>query len=269
MHVKNILSKLRAAEIIDEFAASGRYHFTAEQMRSVIGGSSAAARTALGRLAKKGMIASPARGFYIIVPPEYRRLGCLPADQFIPALMEKSRCLYYAALLSAAEYHGAAHHRPQVFQVALVKNRRPISCGTVRVSFIARKNISEVPVQEINTPRGSVRVSSIEATALDLVGYAHRVGGLDHVATIFCELADDISPELLVSAARTAPVTWAQRLGHLLEVVGAADKALPLKDYVRRCAQGTVLLVPGLPKGRACRAKDWRLYVNAEIEVDL
>ena len=81
------------------------------------------------------------------------------------------------------------------------------------------------------------------------------------MATIFCELADDISPELLV--------TWAQRLGHLLEVVGAADKALPLKDYVRRCAQGTVLLVPGLPKGRARRAKDWRLYVNAEIEVDL
>ncbi|MCY4611101.1 MAG: type IV toxin-antitoxin system AbiEi family antitoxin [Gammaproteobacteria bacterium] len=267
--MEKLSPKLRAAEVIDEFAASGRYHFTAEQMRSMTGGSSAAARTALTRLAKKGMIASPARGFYVIVPPEYRRLGCLPADQFIPALMEKSGRIYYAALLSAAEYHGAAHHRPQVFQVALAKNRRPISCGTVRVSFVARKNISEVPVREINTPRGSIQVSSIEATALDLVGYAHRVGGLDHVATIFCELAGDISPELLVAAARTAPITWAQRLGHLLEVVGAVDKALPLKDYIRQRAQGTVLLVPGLPKGRARRAKDWRLYVNAEIEVDL
>lgn len=269
MYVRNKSSKPRTAEVVDEFAASGRYHFTVEQMRSVMGGSSSAVRLALGRLAKKGMIASPARGFYIIVPPEYRRLGCLPADQFIPALMEKSKRFYYAALLSAAEYHGAAHHRPQVFQVALAKNRRPISCGTVRVSFIARRNISEVPVQEINTARGPVRVSSIEATALDLVGYAHRVGGLDHVATIFCELADDISPDLLVSAAWTAPVTWAQRLGHLLEVVGSADKALPLKNYVRQCAQGTVLLVPGLPKGRAHRAKDWRLYINAEIEADL
>ncbi len=89
------------------------------------------------------------------------------------------------------------------------------------------------------------------------------------MATIFCELAEGMSPELLVAAARVAPITWAQRLGYLLEVVGAADKALPLKDYVRQRAQGTVLLIPGLPKGRARRAKDWRLYVNAETEVDL
>ena len=269
MHVENILPRLRAAEAVDEFAANGRYHFTAEQMRSVIGGSPAAVRLALGRLAKKSIIASPARGFYIGVPPEYRRLGCLPADQFVPALMEKSRSPYYAALLSAAEYHGAAHHRPQVFQVALAKNRRPISCGAVKVSFVARKNISEVPVQEINTARGPIVISSIEATALDLVGYANRVGGLEHVATIFCELADGISPDLLVSAARTTPVTWAQRLGYLFERIGAADKVLSLKGYVRKHTQGTVLLVPSLPKGQALRAKDWRLYVNADIEVDL
>lgn len=34
-------------------------------------------------------------------------------------------------------------------------------------------------------------------------------------------------------------------------------------------AAGFVLLVPGLPKARALRAKDWRLYVNAKIEADL
>ena len=238
-------------------------------MGSMLGTSPASTRLALGRLAKKGTVASPARGFYVIVPPEYRRLGCLPADQFVPALMERSRRPYYVALLSAAEYHGAAHHRPQVFQVALSKNRRPISCGVVRVSFVARKNISEVPVQEVNTPRGTVRVSSIEATALDLIGYAHRVGGLDYVATIVSELANDIAPDLLVSAALTAPVTWAQRLGYLLEVVDAGGAASSLKAYVRQRAQGTVLLVPGLPKGQALRARDWRLYVNAEIEVDL
>ena len=33
---------------------------------------------------------------------------------------------YYSGLLSAAEYHGAAHQRPQAFQVFLAKNRRPI-----------------------------------------------------------------------------------------------------------------------------------------------
>ena len=28
------------------------------------------------------------RGFCVIVPPEYRRLGCLPPEQFVLQLME-------------------------------------------------------------------------------------------------------------------------------------------------------------------------------------
>ena len=115
----------RASDVIAEYAADGRYHFSTSDMRSALGVSAAATRLALGRLTKKGLIASPARGFYVILPPEHRRLGCLPADQFIPALMGRLKQPYYAALLSAAQYHGAAHHRPQTFQVALAGNRRP------------------------------------------------------------------------------------------------------------------------------------------------
>ena len=109
---------------------------------SLFGVSPAAAKLALLRLAKQRLVASPARGFYVIVPPEYKRLGCLPADQFIPQLMERLGLPYYAGLLTAAQYHGAAHHRPQEFQVVLPKNRRPIACGAVRVAFVARKRRS-------------------------------------------------------------------------------------------------------------------------------
>ncbi|MCL4766883.1 MAG: hypothetical protein KJZ80_11655 [Hyphomicrobiaceae bacterium] len=59
--------------------------------------------------------------------------------------MERAELPYYAGLLSAAQYHGAAHHRPQEFQVVVAKARRPTSCGKVRVAFIARKNLPEVP----------------------------------------------------------------------------------------------------------------------------
>jgi len=45
----------------------------------------------------------PYRGFYVIVSPEYRSLGCRPAEQFIPDLMEYLGEVYYAGLLSAAE----------------------------------------------------------------------------------------------------------------------------------------------------------------------
>ena len=235
----------------------------------MLGVSADAGKLALNRLAKQGLIASPARGFYVIVPPEYRSLGCLPADQFIPALMERVELSYYAGLLSAAQYHGAAHHRPQEFQVFLAKNRRPIQCGRVRVAFMARKRVGEVPVQPFNTPRGTVIVSTPEATAVDLVGYHHRAGGLDQVATVLSELAELINPDELVTAAQTAPVPWAQRLGYLLELGGLVEKAASLKAYVREHAAQSTALLPAMPHRAFQRDKDWKLYVNADVEAQL
>jgi len=258
----------KARDLIAGLATDGRYHFTGEEIRASLDVSAAAARLALNRLAKQGLVASPARGFYVIVPPEYRRLGCLPADQFVPALMKQLRLRYYAGLLSAAQYHGAAHHRPQEFQVVLAKNRRSISCGAVRVSFVARKRISDVPVQSFNTPRGTILVSTVEATAVDLVGYEHHAGGLDQVATVLSELVEQIDPQRLVAAARTAPMPWAQRLGYLLELVGAAEKAIFLKAYVREKARDATPLVPAAPHDNSPRSNGWRLYVNAEVEAE-
>src|SRR5436305_10884542 len=131
MHMK-YEDRIRASDYVIGLAAQGRYHFRSEDAQKALGVSPAAAKLALLRLAKQGLIASPARGFYVIVPPEYRSLGSLPADQFIPALMQRLALTYYAGLLTAAQYHGAAHHRPQEFQVMLAKSRRHLISGAVR-----------------------------------------------------------------------------------------------------------------------------------------
>lgn len=258
----------RARDVIADLAARGRYHFTSTELRSTLGVSAVTARQALSRLAAKGEIASPARGFYVIVPPEYRRIGCLPADQFIPALMEYRKVRYYAGLLSAAQYHGAAHHRPQTFQVMLGKNRPGITCGSVTVSFIARRDVGEVPVQSFNTPRGTILVSTAEATALDLVGYMHRAGGVDRVAGLLSELAAEIGPKRLVEASGTVSILWAQRLGYLLEHVGAGDRAALLKEHVRNCARNFTKLLPAAGVEGAARSEDWRLHINAHVEAE-
>lgn len=267
--MKSELQPRRASSLVTDLAADGRYHFTAAEMHRRLGVSPAAARLALSRLANKGLIASPGRGFYVVVPPEYRRLGCLPAEQFVPALMAHLDRPYYAALLSAAQFHGAAHHRPQTFQLAMAGYRRPISCGRVAVSFVTRARLAEVPTRSFNTPRGTIQVSSLEATVVDLVGYQKRVGGLDQVATVIAELAEQIHPDRLAAAGRTAPVSWAQRLGYLLDLVGAADKTSSLQRDVRQRARDAVLLVPGgRDEGRAPRDHRWRLGINAEVEVE-
>ena len=262
-------SRIHARDYVIQLAASGRYYFTSDDAQKALGVSPAAAKVALNRLTKQGQIASPARGFYVIVPPEYRSLGSLPADQFLPGLMERLGLTYYAGLLSAAQYHGAAHHRPQEFQVMLARPRRPIANGAVRVVFIVRKNISAIPVQRFNTPRGTVLVSTPEATAIDLVGYLDHIGGLDQAATVIAELAEKLDAEKLVAAAKTAPLPWAQRLGYLLIKADAIDRAEQLKAYVQQRARQTSVLLPSAPHTGALRDDDWKLIVNADVEPEL
>ena len=176
---------------------------------------------------------------------------------------------YYAGLLTAAQYHGAAHQRPQEFQVFLTRPRRAVTCGSVRVAFVVRKRLRDVPVETVNTPRGVLTISTPEATALDLVGYQNQAGGLDQVATVLAELAEKVAPEKLAAAGATVPVPWVQRLGYLLEHVGAGDKAALLKADVRGRAHESTLLLPRARRTNAKRNDDWKLYVNTEVELHL
>ncbi len=146
---------------------------------------------------------------------------------------------------------------------------RPIVCGTVRVAFIARKRLKDVPTRSFNTPRGTVNVSTPEATAIDLAGYPGHAGGLDQAATVIAELAEDLDAALLVKAAETAPVPWAQRLGYLLELGEAGSKTRELRRFVEAHARDYALLSPGVGKPAAERDKSWKLVINTDVEPEL
>src|SRR5437868_6785249 len=120
----------------------GQHCFTTDNVMHELGLSQINAWAAINRLEKKEVIVTPHRGFHIIVPPEFQRLGCLPPEQFIPDLMTHLQIPYYVGLLSAAQYYGASHQQAQTFQVIVPKNRNTIQCGQIRVEFIARKNIT-------------------------------------------------------------------------------------------------------------------------------
>jgi predicted transcriptional regulator of viral defense system len=257
-----------ASAFITDLASRGRYYFSTEEIRKALGVSPVAVRAALRRLKRRGEIADPYRGFHVIVPPEYRRLGCLPAEQFIPQLMESLGEIYYVTLLSAAELHGAAHHRPQAFQVMRATNHKPIACGQVRVQFIARRDLAGTPIVEKNSPRGRMRVASPEATALELVGYAAHAGGLDNVASVLVDLAEAIEAPKLLEAAQLCPTAWVQRLGYLLELIEREELASTLVDHLREHTVVEARLVRSRSAARAARSKRWKLAVNASVEPD-
>ncbi len=253
---------------LDGLAAQGLVHFTTATAVSALAASPDAVTSALRRMRERGALATPSRGLHLIVPPEYRALGCLPADQFIPDLMRHLGLDYYAGLLTAAGLHGAAHQAPMVFQVMVAAGRPALTCGSVVVQFMGRRDLAAVPTVARNTLRGVLRVSSREATAYDLVGFPGHAGGLSNVATVLAELAEDLDAGKLLELASQAPLPWTQRLGFLLDLVGASTLAVTLQP-IARIARESVPLRAHRPVAGAERNGRWKVWVNDEVEVDL
>src|ERR1700741_4563925 len=104
-------------QLPDLLLSRGQHHFTVAEAAALLDSTDEAVRKGLERLTAAQQIISPSRGFYVVVPPEFRSWATVPGSHLIDAMMRQLDRVYYVALLSAAEVHGAAHHAPQVFQV--------------------------------------------------------------------------------------------------------------------------------------------------------
>src|ERR1700677_4842628 len=171
-------------DLPDLLISRGRYSMSLEEIRSLTGLSEAAVASGLQRLRKRRRVFSPTRGLYVVIPPEYRSWGVIPADWFIDDLMRHLDRRYYVALLSAAAYHGAAHQAPQVFQVMADGRVIDRTIERVRLRFYVSEHTVDTPVDMVTVHTGSISVSSREATVVDLVREPRASGGISNVATI-------------------------------------------------------------------------------------
>lgn len=259
-------SRNRRASIrsfIDALQASGRYSFTREEAQRYLQASPIALKNALRRLSQAGRIVSPRRGFNIIVPLEYRAAGSLPPAWFVRDLMAYLKRPYYVGLLSAAALHGAAHQAPQELQVVTDRSLRPIEVGRNRIRFIKKADIASTPTVGIKAPTGEIRVSTSEATALDLVRYQDHAGHLANILIVLRELAERLNARALVRAAQSEPdLPTAQRLGYLLDWIRRSDLTEGLAGWVASRAPRATPLRPGRPITRAPQDSRWRVALN-------
>jgi len=226
MHMLRKTSNLRLSAFVDALQGRGRYTFDRAEGLHELGSTPEALEAAVRRRAAKGRLAVPRRGFYVVAPAEYRSAGAPPADWFIADLMRFERQPYYVGLLSAAALHGAARQQPQEFQVVTDGPLRPARAGLVRIRFFTKATAGSTPVVDMKTQTGSMRVSTPEATALDLVRYVKRARHLDNVATVLAELGEKLGARRLLAVARKdVEIAHVQRLGHLLDSVGAVSVA--------------------------------------------
>lgn len=260
-------------DLADWLLAGGRHWVTTSEAAKLLDIPADQVRVVAARLVKKSQLFSPTRGAYVPIPPEFRSWGVVPASHFIDALMKHLGHDYYVGYLSAAEVHGSAHQRPQVFQVLTPARLKDRSFGRVRIEFTSSAHLSRRPVVTINTPTGVMRVSSPEVTVFDLVANPQHGGGLSNIATVVAELLDNdhLSNTALAEIAGLYRVAVRQRVGWLV------DRVLPQVDLkfdlsalartVRERAEPTPLDAAGR---RAGHLDDrWNILVNIDVEPDL
>jgi predicted transcriptional regulator of viral defense system len=269
MRPNNDTTHRTLSDFVDALQAKGRYAFDRAEASAALGTSSLMLKKAVKRLGSKSRIVIPKRGFYVIVPIEYRSAGAPPPSWFIDDLMRHLSKAYYVGVLSAAGLHGAAHQQPQEFQVVTRAAARPIVAGRARIRFLGKRRHEQTPTMELKTETGTMRVSTPEGTAIDLVRYATSAGGLGNVATVLTELAGRIDAALLGEAARAeGGLVHVQRLGHLLDLVGAGERAEELGRIVAEASPRNTPLRPDRPARGCPLDRRWRVVVNEQVEVD-
>lgn len=259
----------RTAKYLRELQARGALGFTSSEFTSSLGLSSSAAHLALHRLRKQGLIATPARGFHLILRPTDNKAACLPPEEFIDYLMRHFGLPYYVSLLSAAEIYGAAHHRPQMFQVMIPKTRRAVRCGAVVIDFYRNAKLENAPITKHKVRTGYINVSTPEATAFDLIGYHNSAGGLNNVATVLSELSESLSTKKLKSVSKLYSPQRVQRLGFVLENIGEDKLASSLESIVKKTASRRTSLIPGKDNLDATFSERWQMYINVKLEPEL
>jgi predicted transcriptional regulator of viral defense system len=257
--------------------ASGKRYFTLQQALNDLKISRYSILSAIYRMKKKGDIISPAKGLYVIIPPEYQEQGCLPAEEIVPIITKYLDVNYYVCLLTAAMYHGSGHQRPASFQIMTDKRiKRNLRFGKVHIDCIYKQTIENLPTQNFLVTTGYLRVASPELTAMDLFLYSNKSGGLNHIATVLSELIESINPdELIKLVGHSNEIFWIQRMGYILEKIEPMD-TFSNQKIIDRIAEILLLkkikyvpLAPEISSVGYPRFKKWKIIENTTIESDV
>jgi predicted transcriptional regulator of viral defense system len=247
----------------DELLSEGVVSITASDLEARAGTSAGSAHVAVHFAKRARKLFSPTKGLYVLVPPEYRTWGVVPADWFIDDMMRHLRRKYYIGYLTAAAMHGASHHAAQVFQVITDRRVKNRVVGNLRLQFHSTSGFEKRAVQKKTGPTGSLVVATPETCALDLAEHPDRGGGVNVLLEVIGGL--QLNPDQLTESARSRSRATVRRCGWVLE---RTHPQLDLEGLRRLAEPGigdaTLLVVAGERRGNHDRA--WGVLVNTLAE---
>ena len=223
---------------------------------------------------KAKRIQSVMKGFYTIVPMQFRDRGIVPPYNYIGQLMKYLGKPYYISLLSAGVLLGAAHQRPQRLMVTTEKPFINIGNSEIQIVWNYRPSVPLEMLNTTNSDTGPILYSNSELTAVDLVQYNHLIGGLSVASTVLSELIEKIDfAQFKTRLADITSVPTLLRLGYILENILESPEQADIiyyiigKDKIERTRY--VPLATSKPVTDSMeRDKRWKLIVNDNIDPD-
>jgi len=266
-------------QYLDVQLSRGRAYFSREEGLEALGLGQEAFIAAAARLAGKGRLASPRRGFYLILRPEDRIAGAPDPVRWIGPLMQYLGLDYRISLLRAAAFHGSSHQAAMVFQVIVPKQQRAFDMGRHRLQFIYQTPAAfawtnqPAWLGQMKSEAGYAKVAGVELTLLDCIRYFHRAAGINGVAQIAKDLGAQADPRKLGKAAEAYENASVRRLGYLLELSGHDRQAAALERFAGK-AKSMKPLDPSFNPlteslaGQQEKNARWMLVINEPVEFD-
>lgn len=252
-------------KLLEGLESEGRRTFTVEEAMKRLGSGRGNTLAILGGLRRSKRIVSLTSGFYALWHPSERRWGIHPLP-VIDAMMKYRKCPYYVGLLSAADYYGTAHHKPQVLQVIINKQLKFRKAKKLAISFHVFNQFPSEGLSPAKAQGEMIIFSSPERTALDLFCFEAACGGFKNVCLVIRDLIPKLKVDNLKKVIDSYPyLSSIQKLGYMLEYFKADKQLNLLSKWADNSKLPNTALSARLPK-KGKRHPFWHIVENAKIE---
>lgn len=261
---------------VEECLSKGKMAFSLTELKSNFSkDSEISLKRQLDRLSEKGKVVSILKGYYIIIPPQYATKGILPPTMFIDGLMKYLGRNYYLGLLNAAALFGASHQQPQEY---FVVTEYPVLRTTIKkglkINYISTGQFPTISlIEQKKTDVGYISISIPLLTAIDMIKYEKKIGGLSRASTVIGELVESINKkDISLDLINHANISTIQRFGYILEEILAENELAEKLFTICKNAKKKFYLIPlkasGIKDDRLIINIRWKLKINTEIEID-
>jgi predicted transcriptional regulator of viral defense system len=264
--------EVSVVDLIKQLQSYEEYAFSWEELLEFGSSPPSTLKKELARLCKKNELLNLRKGFYLILPPRYSSLGKLPIQLYIQKLFKYIDKPYYLSLFSAAAIHGAAHQKTQKEYIVTVPPAlRDISKNNFQLEFVTAKNWDDKSINQHKSDAGMYNVSSPALTAIDLVHYHQKTGGINRILANIEELAEEIILEDLNNLLTWYPsVSAIQRLGYILEELQVDEQLVNcVFNHLQNKKHYPILLTIKKGQKPGSTGNRWKVDVNIELDSDL